>query len=88
MIDLTPAELDRLYEGSKDDRFIVVGSEVRQMVGMIRRAQDRIAALKATLTPVLPLAEAAAAFDSEPWTGTSQRLVDQIRAALAPEQSG
>ena len=27
-VDLTGAELDRLYEGSKDDRYIVVGSEV------------------------------------------------------------
>jgi hypothetical protein len=37
MIDLSDEELDRLYEGSKDDRYIIVGSEVRQMVGMIRR---------------------------------------------------
>ena len=46
-LDLTDAELDRLYEGSKDDRHIVVGSEVRQMVGMIRRRDERIEVLKA-----------------------------------------
>jgi len=49
MIDLTKDELDKLYEGAKNDRFIVVASEVRQMVGMIRRANDRIEQLKAAL---------------------------------------
>jgi len=47
----------------------------------------RVEALEAALTLVLPLVEAAAAFDREPWTGEAQRLVDQIRSALAPEQN-
>ena len=42
MSELTSEELDRLYEGSKDDRYIIVGSEVRQMIGMIRRSKDAV----------------------------------------------
>jgi hypothetical protein len=42
MSDLTSEELDRLYEGSKDDCCIIVGSEVRQMIGMIRRSKDAV----------------------------------------------
>jgi hypothetical protein len=52
MIDLTSEELIRLYEGSKDDRFIVAGSEVRQMIGMIRHGAFRIEALEAALRQI------------------------------------
>lgn len=37
MITQTDAELDDLYERSKRDREIIVGSEVRQLIGEIRR---------------------------------------------------
>jgi hypothetical protein len=40
--DLTKDELDRMYEGSKDDNYIIVGSEVRQLVGMIQRSADAV----------------------------------------------
>jgi len=46
----------------------------------------RIAALEEALKATLPLVEAAAAFDKEPWTGESQHLVDQVRSALTPER--
>ena len=51
-VDLSKEDLDRLYEGSKDDRYIIVGSEVRQMIGMIRRSQASIAALEAALEEI------------------------------------
>lgn len=38
-VDLTREQLDALFEKSKDDRAIIVGSEVRQLIGMIRRLQ-------------------------------------------------
>jgi hypothetical protein len=53
MIDLSAEELDRLYEGSKNDHYIIVGSEVRQMIGMIRRRDERIAGLEATLEEII-----------------------------------
>jgi hypothetical protein len=42
-MDLSDDELERLYEGSKNDRFIIVGSEVRQLIGMIRRLREQLA---------------------------------------------
>ena len=49
MTDLTSAELDFIYEQSKINHNPVVGSEVRQMIGMIRRSQVRTAMLEMTL---------------------------------------
>ncbi len=46
-MDLSDADLERLYEGSKDDRYTVVGSEVRQLIGMIRRLRAKLAEQKA-----------------------------------------
>jgi hypothetical protein len=46
-MDLSDEELERLYEGSKNDHFIVVGSEVRQLIGMIRRLRAKLAEQKA-----------------------------------------
>ena len=48
-VDLSPEELDHMYEASKSDHNSVVGSEVRQMVGMIRRSAERIEALEEEL---------------------------------------
>jgi len=79
MIDLTKDELDKLYEGSKNDRFIVVASEVRQMVGMIRRANDRIEQLEAALREIIENN------DHGSYESTGQAIND-ARAALAPEQ--
>jgi len=47
-MDLSDEELARLYELSKDDRAIIVGSEVRQLIGMIRRLREKLAEQKAT----------------------------------------
>jgi len=58
MINLSTEELDRLYEGSKNDHYIVVGSEVRQMIGMIRRSADRIEQLEAALREIDNIAPA------------------------------
>lgn len=41
-MDYTEAELNELFERSKDDRAIIVGSEVRALVSMIRRLQKQI----------------------------------------------
>lgn len=41
-MDFSDAELDELFEKSKNDRAIIVGSDVRQLIGMIRRLQDKI----------------------------------------------
>lgn len=41
-MDFTPQELDALYEKSKDDRFIIVGSVIRQLIGMIQRLQEEL----------------------------------------------
>ncbi len=35
----TAQQLDEMYERSKDDRAVFVGSEIRQLIGMIRRLQ-------------------------------------------------
>jgi hypothetical protein len=37
---ITAQQLDEMYERSKDDRAVFVGSEIRQLIGMIRRLQD------------------------------------------------
>jgi hypothetical protein len=50
-VRLTDAELNELFERSKDDRAIIVGSEVRQLVAQVR-------SLKAALRIALPLAKA------------------------------
>jgi len=81
MIDLTKDELDQLYEGAKNDRFIVVASEVRQMVGMIRRANDRIEQLEAALWELIEVCEC-----SDVYIKAMDNTVKQARAALAPEQ--
>ena len=60
--------------------------ELRKLQDIIDNQADRILDLEAVLRLALPLAEAAAAFDPEPWTGTAQQLVQQIRAALAGSQ--
>jgi hypothetical protein len=36
---MTSEQLDEMYERSKDDRAVFVGSEIRQLIGMIRRLQ-------------------------------------------------
>ncbi len=36
---ITAQQLDEMYERSKDDRAVFVGSEIRQLVAMIRRLQ-------------------------------------------------
>ena len=36
---ITAQQLDEMYERSKDDRAVFVGSEIRQLIGMIRRLQ-------------------------------------------------
>jgi hypothetical protein len=46
-MDLSDEDLERLYEGSKSDHYIVVGSEVRQLIGMIRRLREKLAEQKA-----------------------------------------
>jgi hypothetical protein len=68
MVDLTTKELDRLYEGSKDDHFIVVGSEVRQMIGMIRRATARIDELEAGALEIM------ASIREEEWRKAPPRI--------------
>jgi hypothetical protein len=88
MIDLTTAELDHMYEASKCDHNSVVGSEVRQMIGMIRRRDGRIEALEAALREaerfVSYLAnETDGCFAG---SGTPATCLVMIRAALAPEQ--
>jgi hypothetical protein len=80
MIDLTKDELNKLYEGAKNDRFIVVASEVRQMVGMIRRANDRIEQLEAALWGLYE-------FNVKHQPDLiDTRIMLIARAALAPEQ--
>jgi hypothetical protein len=44
---VTTEELDELFERSKDDRAIIVGSEVRCIIGDLRRERARAAALEA-----------------------------------------
>lgn len=36
---ITAQQLDEMYERSKDDRAVFVGSEIRQLVAMIRQLQ-------------------------------------------------
>jgi hypothetical protein len=45
-MDLSDEELERLYEWSKDDNAIIVGSEIRQLIGMIRRLREMLAERK------------------------------------------
>lgn len=37
MSNLTDQQLNEMFERSKDDRKMFVGSEIRQLIGMIRR---------------------------------------------------
>ena len=60
--------------------------ELRKLQDIIDNQADRILDLEAVLRLALPLAEAAAAFDREPWTGTAQQLVQQIHTAIAGSQ--
>ena len=53
MTDLSKEDLDRLYEASKLDHYGVVGSEVRQMIGMIRRSADAVFLAKVDAAHVL-----------------------------------
>lgn len=42
-MDMTKAELDAMYEASKLDTTMFVGSEIRQLIGMIVRLQEKLA---------------------------------------------
>ena len=87
MSDLTKDELDLLYEGSKNDRFIVVASEVRQMVGMIRRANDRIEQLEAALWVFTGVLRTPSSYINDAYELHVKRLeYEKACAALAPEQ--
>lgn len=89
MSDLTSEELDRLYDGSKDDGCIIVGSEVRQMIGMIRRSKDAVFQAK-----VEAAYELAAEISKSKQLEAALReiaiyndnITKTIREALAPEQ--
>lgn len=48
-MSLTRSEIEELFERSKNDRAIIVGSEVRQLCGMALRA------LESETQPVTPL---------------------------------
>jgi hypothetical protein len=78
-IDLSPEELDHMYEASKYDHNPVVGSEVRQMVGMIRRSADRIEALEAALREI-------ARFPCTNKNRAGTQMMKIARDALASEQ--
>lgn len=39
---MTDAELDELYEQSKNDREIMVGSDVRYLIGRVRTAESLV----------------------------------------------
>lgn len=44
---MTEAELNSMYELSKDDRAVFVGSDIRQLIGEIRRLKaDRVVTIK------------------------------------------
>ena len=83
MIDLTTAELDLMYEASKHDHNPVVGSEVRQMIGMIRRSAARIEQLEAALRWIADIEQ------EYEYHGTLNaqvvRILETARATLAPE---
>jgi hypothetical protein len=51
-VEFQDKDLDELYERSKDDRAIIVGSEVRQLIGEIRRQKEHLRAFYRSLNPI------------------------------------
>ena len=43
---MTNEELDELYERSKNDNAMIVGSEVRELIGEIRRLKQEVEELE------------------------------------------
>jgi hypothetical protein len=51
-VEFQDKDLDELFERSKDDRAIIVGSEVRQLIGEIRRQREHLGLFYRSLNPV------------------------------------
>ena len=69
---MTEAEIGALYEASKLDTPFIVGSEVRALIGDLRRERARAEAAEAALREVLDLFQPTAA--DEGWSGYLDRL--------------